>query len=79
MKKLNEHIKRLVELARAYDEKGIKEEFKRIVPEYTPFEMEKQESEIEGQRWKIRKQTTDDGGGRIEGIGKRIEDRGQRN
>ena len=50
MKKLNEHIKRLVELARAYDEKGIKEEFKRIVPEYTPFEMEKQESEIEGQK-----------------------------
>jgi len=36
MKEMNEHIKRLVKLARAYDEKGIKEELKRIVPEYTP-------------------------------------------
>jgi len=36
MKEINGHIKRLVKLARAYDEKGIKEELKKIVPEYEP-------------------------------------------
>ena len=37
MKEMNEHIKRLVKFAEDYDEKGIKEELKRIVPEYTPY------------------------------------------
>jgi FlaA1/EpsC-like NDP-sugar epimerase len=36
MKELNNHINRLVKLAEACDAKGIKEELKRIVPEYTP-------------------------------------------
>ena len=36
IKKMNEHIKRLVKLAEAYDEIGIKKELKKIVPEYEP-------------------------------------------
>jgi FlaA1/EpsC-like NDP-sugar epimerase len=63
MKKLNEHIKRLVELARAYDEKGIKEEFKRIVPEYMPQFDGKEDG---GQSTEVRGQMTDDRGQRTE-------------
>jgi len=40
MKKMNNHIKRLIILAQAADAKGIKEELKRIVPEYEPQETE---------------------------------------
>jgi hypothetical protein len=36
MKEMETHIGLLVELAKAEDIKGIKEELKRIVPEYTP-------------------------------------------
>lgn len=36
MKEMNTHIERLVELAGAVDAKGIKEELKRVVPEYEP-------------------------------------------
>jgi FlaA1/EpsC-like NDP-sugar epimerase len=34
MEKMNNHIKRLITLAQTADAKGIKEELKRIVPEY---------------------------------------------
>jgi FlaA1/EpsC-like NDP-sugar epimerase len=40
MEKMNNHIKKLVTLAQAADAKGIKEELKRIVPEYEPQETE---------------------------------------
>ena len=40
MEKMNNHIKRLITLAQAADAKGIKEELKRIVPEYEPQETE---------------------------------------
>jgi len=36
LKKMRKHIKRLVRLAEACDGDGIREELKRIVPEYTP-------------------------------------------
>ena len=36
LKKMRKHIKRLVKLAEACDGDGIREELKRIVPEYTP-------------------------------------------
>lgn len=40
IKEMNRHIKRLVKLAEAGDAKGIKEELKRVVPEYDPQETE---------------------------------------
>ena len=36
LKKMDRHIKRLVRFSEACDEKGIREELKRIVPEYMP-------------------------------------------
>ena len=36
LKKMRKHIKRLVKLAEACDGEGIREELKRIVPEYSP-------------------------------------------
>ncbi|MBW1852965.1 MAG: hypothetical protein JRJ15_16435, partial [Deltaproteobacteria bacterium] len=36
LKKMRKHIKRLVRLAEACDGDGIREELKRIVPEYSP-------------------------------------------
>ena len=36
LKKMRKHIKRLVNLAEACDADGIREELKRIVPEYRP-------------------------------------------
>jgi hypothetical protein len=36
LKVLRKHIKRLVRLAEACDGEGIREELKRIVPEYDP-------------------------------------------
>ena len=55
MNELNEHIERLVELAEAYDEKGIKEELKRIVPEYMPqFDGKEERGERKEERGKRR-------------------------
>ena len=34
---MNKHIKRLVKLAEACDGEGIREELKRIVPDYEPW------------------------------------------
>jgi FlaA1/EpsC-like NDP-sugar epimerase len=75
MKEMNEHIERLVELAMAYDEKGIKEELKRIVPEYMPQFDGKEDG---GERTEVRGQMTDDRGRATEGRGERSEVRRQR-
>jgi FlaA1/EpsC-like NDP-sugar epimerase len=40
MEKMNNHIKKLITLAQAADAKGIKEELKKIVPEYQPQDTE---------------------------------------
>jgi FlaA1/EpsC-like NDP-sugar epimerase len=40
MQEMNRHIEKLVKLAQAADAKGIKEELKRVVPEYEPQDTE---------------------------------------
>ena len=90
MNELNEHIERLVELAEAYDEKGIKEELKRIVPEYMPQiwetgerkeergerkEEREERKEERGERKEERGERKEEIGDRIEEIGKWIEER----